>query len=897
MHFKALILFTLICCSLAAFCQQDMDLHITGTYLQGKNILKVKRDFHDPYLWVLAQNNEVYRINSQTRVVESLTSQFAAYNNLQFIDIAGRSQDTVFIATNSTNIVEYKKGVTKVIGAGDGIAGTVNSIGLSALPPTTYAMPNQYIVTIGTSGGLCRYDCKDEVMLPILSDNGNVINGKTAHIYEATYRALMFDGPSSVCLCYPDTVQHKGISSFVSSTQFDGELYFGGNSFGHTLKSAYFTTGDPYVPNEELSLYANQFWATENGLFENKWDYSFSTIFFPSRHYLKGIDISKITSIYGLIPFGSYVNTGLVHENLLIGSSQGLYFSNSQYRNGLNLYTFFHFNDLGNKAINDICVDANSYDIVSTNYYNHPSPYGNTVNSTQDSYVCEDGIWIAANDGLYFITPDYLPYIDMTQKINGLKFDAYNLYQSTEIQVCANTPTQMDIYTNYYGGNSIQWYRDGIALVNETKFNLTTSEPGDYYAILYDPCTPIHLETNHLKISTVAAPVFTFNYADKLYYCSGSNATLQTENNPNYQYRWYKDGTLNGIKTASLNVTDAGKYKLEVSGCSGNWVSTKEVEVNFIKLPQPSVSADKSAYCIGDQSTLTVNTPLSDTYDINWYLNGTPINADQNKTSIVTDQPGSYTVNVSSKLASCIQSSASYNLSFEPPPTLSLQKIINTTFCDGQSVSLKATYSGGTIKWSTGETVDQINTKQTGIYTAMVSTAAGCTVSKDISVQFFPNPVLNIQDASLCQFTNQTITLTAPAGFAKYEWNGQAGTSTYVTGTLGKVTLKVTDNNGCTASQTINISSHCDDIHIPNTFTPNGDGINDKWEIAGLQGDESTIVKVYNRYGELLFKNVGYSIPWDGTYKDKKLPAGVYYYVINTRGSNQVISGSVSIIY
>jgi gliding motility-associated-like protein len=248
-------------------------------------------------------------------------------------------------------------------------------------------------------------------------------------------------------------------------------------------------------------------------------------------------------------------------------------------------------------------------------------------------------------------------------------------------------------------------------------------------------------------------------------------------------------------------------------------------------------------------------------------------------------------------LASCIQSSASYNLSFEPPPTLSLQKIINTTFCDGQSVSLKATYSGGTIKWSTGETVDQINTKQTGIYTAMVSTAAGCTVSKDISVQFFPNPVLNIPDASLCQFTHQTITLTAPTGFAKYEWNGQAGTSTYVTGTLGKVTLKVTDNNGCTALQTINISIHCDDIHIPNTFTPNGDGINDKWEIAGLQGDESTIVKVYNRYGDLLFKNVGYSIPWDGTYKDKKLPAGVYYYVINTRGSNQVISGSVSIIY
>jgi gliding motility-associated-like protein len=670
-------------------------------------------------------------------------------------------------------------------------------------------------------------------------------------------------------------------------TLFGADIYLGGRSFGNNVKTAFFIASNPHQPNRDFTWLGIHLWATEKGMFQTQWDHSYISGFNPIQYYLKGVDIRKISSVYGLLNFGTPEYRMLIKENVLVGTAQGLYFSDSQLSKAPNIhYTFFHYDGLGNKLINDICVNANSYDRTY---------YGSFLATTTGA-ICEDGIWVAAEDGLYFITQDYGPYIDPNQKVQALVFHGHD-FTTSELQSCANSPIDILFVYGETNGALIKWFKDGVEIPNENGKKLTTNQPGDYNAIMYDPCSSIHLETNHLKITTIAAPVFTFNYPDKLYYCNGSAATLQTENNPNYQYRWYKDGTLNGIKTASLNVTDAGKYKLEVSGCSANWVSTKEVEVNFIKLPQPSVSADKSAYCIGDQSTLTVNTPLSDTYDINWYLNGTPINADQNKTSIVTDQPGSYTVNVSSKLASCIQSSASYNLSFEPPPTLSLQKIINTTFCDGQSVSLKATYSGGTIKWSTGETVDQINTKQTGIYTAMVSTAAGCTVSKDISVQFFPNPVLNIPDASLCQFTHQTITLTAPTGFAKYEWNGQAGTSTYVTGTLGKVTLKVTDNNGCTALQTINISIHCDDIHIPNTFTPNGDGINDKWEIAGLQGDESTIVKVYNRYGDLLFKNVGYSIPWDGTYKDKKLPAGVYYYVINTRGSNQVISGSVSIIY
>lgn len=865
-----------------------MDLHLSRSLLTGKKILKVKRDFNDPFLWVLAQNNEVYRVNSLTFDIDDYTGAFSAFKNLNFIDIAGRSQDTVFIATNSTNIIDYKKGITKLIGAADGIAGIVNSIGLNNIGESGVTFSTHYILAVGTDHGISRYDFKAGTVLPAFIN----IDSK---VFESTYRTLTMTSTSG-CHCYPDTVEHKGISNFVNYSEIVGEIYLGGNSFGHNLRSVFSTSGNPYFPAGQFSYYAMQIWATENGLFENYLNYSSSTAFYPTRHYLKGVDISKVTSIYGLLPFGGYYISGLVHENLLVGSLQGLYFSNSEYRKGLTEYSFFHFNELGNKPINDICVNVNSYDITGSNIINRSnSPYG-TSNQTSTGYVCENGIWVAANDGLYYITADYLPYVDNTQILSSaLTFDGSN-FPLTEIQTCAGTPIKMNINTAYYGSSFIAWYKDGVAIPNEIQNSLTATQPGEYYAILYDPCTPVHFETNRLKIKITAAPVFTFNYPDKITYCDGATATLKTESNIAYLYRWYKDGVLNGNTTATLNTTQAGKYKLEVSACAANWVATKEVQIDFIKITQPVITANKQAYCLGDDATLSVNVP-NGTYVITWFRDGIIMIANQNKNSITTNLAGSYTVNVSDNLATCNQTSLAYPLSFEIPPTISIKKLTTATLCDGQTVDLKATYSGGVITWSTGAATDKINVNQTAIYTATVKTVAGCEISKDINIQFLPNPVINVPDATLCQFTNQTLTLTAPAGFTKYQWNGQTGTSNFSTSQLGKVTLTVTDNNGCTATQTINITSHCDDIHLPNAFTPNGDGINDTWIIEGLQGDLTTTVKVYNRYGENVFQSTGYAIPWSGNFNGKKLPAGVYYYVISAHASNKVINGTVTIIY
>ena len=812
--------------------QQDMDLHLNETFLAGKNIIKVKRDFHDPYLWVLAQNNEVYRINSVTKVIDNYTSQFSAYSGLQFIDIAGRSQDTVFIATSSS-IIDYKKGIIKQITAANGIVGVINSIGVdytgSYTTDNTRGLsqrPTANTLLIATNSGMNHYDYQREVITSGASD-------VPAKVFEATYRSEMYSDLEFGD--YNDVVTQYAVVELTKYTIYGGFLYLGGpDNIGTRIQSAFYSTGFAYESEDQLAgldeyvVYANQFWATEKGLFQNFWDYSYQSSN-GYKQYLKGANISKITSIYGLHSFGDTY----IKENLLIGTASGLYFSNSQYLKGRGAnYSFFHYDELGNTPVNDVCTNATSY----------AEP------------ICEGGVWVAAANGLYLLKPDYVPYIDAAQKIQALTFSGQG-FDVSEIQLCNNTSAQATVNGN--GENTIQWYKNGQELPNENNAILNITLPGDYYAVLYDPCSVLHFETNHLKVTVIAAPVFSFNYPNVVNACDGSSTTLKTDDNLNYNYRWYTDEVLNNNTTATFNVTKNGRYRVEVSACQGTWVSSKSVTVNFIKTPQPVIAANKAAYCIGDQASLAINFINDGTYTVNWYQNGLLMTAEQNKTTIITNQDGNYTASIGSNLAGCSQVSANYPLIFNAPPAISLQQIINTTLCDGSTITLKATYTGGTIKWSTGETTDQINVTNPGTYIANVATAAGCTATQSTTVQFYPNPVLNLRDSTLCQYTNEKITFTAPTGFAKYEWNGQQGGSSFVTGKLGPLSLTVTDNNGCTTSQTVQISSHCNEIHIPNTFTPNGDGINDTWVIAGINDDLSVRVSVFNRAGGIIFQKPG----------------------------------------
>jgi gliding motility-associated-like protein len=1022
-----------------AFSQQDVEFHLNVKLLPGKKILKVKRDFYDPYVWVLAQNNEVYRVNSLTMAVDDYTGVFSAYSHLQFVDIAGRSRDTVFIATNSTNVIHYKNGSIRLIGTGDGIPGTVNSVGI-AESLVFNPQKSTSTVMIATNKGFRLYNSDKETITASI-DTGN------SRVYEATYRTEMYKDSSDITADFvtQDTIQYQpAVMKPGDGSTAIGFLWEGGKSFGYNINTAVQIYDSVYGYN---LVFSNYFWGNSRGMFQNYWNYSFYSIYYPGGHYLDGINVNKITNIYGLTSFGNgYQDSehGLIKQNLLIGTDKGFYFSSSLYTGGddpLRKFSLFHDDKLGNIVINDICVD-----VVATS-----------------EPVCENGVWLAANDGLYYLKPDYGKYLG-SQQLKAIRFQ--NLPDTLSgLNVCSGTAALAVI--NTFGvktAGSYQWYKNGSELPGESRDTLTIKTTGDYYAVLYDPCAGIHLESNHLKVNVISGPVFSFNYPDKMQQCNSKPDTLKTDYSPNYHYRWYTNGALNGDTTSQYIVSQTGKYKVEVSACTNSWVTSKEVEVDLINLPFPQIMANKSNYCAGDMASLSVNIPVDTNYTINWYRDGillpidrnfvtirdtTPGNysvmvksnifncsqtaqplqvaftpspvftfnypdelqyckgtalaltavgstnyqyrwykegtltgdlsavlsvsqagkykvevsacpgswvpskevqvdfiqlaipiittdkpaycigdnatfsvnilpnqsstinwykdntllaANSNKTTLVTNLAGIYAVSIVNNTANsdgttCSQISAVQSLSFNPPPTVSIVETVKTSLCDGQAVDLAAHYAGGSVKWSTGETSDNITVNKSGNYKLTVTSPAGCQADTSINVSFLANPAFILKDTTICTFKHQSIMLTAPSGFSQYTWNGGTGQQTYLVSQPQKLRLTVTDANGCQATQDIKIVEQCPEIYIPNAFTPNHDGINDTWAIAGLENDQTAEVQVMNRYGIRIFKSKGYNTPWDGKYGNQKIAAGVYYYIISAKNNTQKFSGAVTIIY
>jgi gliding motility-associated-like protein len=1028
---RLIFLFSLLFLVNRSFCQ-DVDLYITGHYLPGKSIIKLNRDFYDGYMWILAKNNEIYRLNTITNQLDNYTTQFQQFNNFQIFDIAAIDSNRVTFAiknSDSTVLVNYRSGgfIYPLRNNFYGIKGNITSIGTASYATqSVYGYANFPGVLIATDKGFYQY----------IYDNGNVNwNGeRPSQIYSATYRDQMF-----IAEPISDTTGVNLITAMApiygSITGFNATLRTGG-LFGDLIKTAYVTANE--LPNSLPYYTPDVFWGNSNGLFHEKSrnDHPFLS---RTEQYLNNININKITDIFGLTAFGNSV----AKENLLIGTDNGLYYSSSFLHAGLDTsldkFTLYHFDQLGNIPVTSIEVNAKSAQ----------APF------------CEDGIWLATNNGFYLVRPDFAAYLDTGKLVNSIQFK--NSLDTAAKKICAGD--SIVIQTNVdVSATSIQWFKDGQPLLNANKPTFTINATGDYYAILFDPCQTTHLQSNHLKVNVISGPVFSFNYPDKIQQCNSKPNTLKTDYSSNYHYRWYTNGTLNGNTTSQYIVSRTGKYKVEVSACTNSWVTSKEVEVDLINLPFPQITANKSNYCAGDMASLSVNIPVDTNYTINWYRDGVLLPAYKNVVAIKDTTPGSYTVMVNSNIFNCSQTaqplqiaftpspvfafnypdelqyckgtalaltavgstnyqyrwykdgtltgdlsavlsvsqagkykvevsacpgswvpskevqvdfiqlaipiittdkpaycigdnatfsvnilpnqsstinwykdntllaansnkttlvtnlagiyavsivnntansdgttcsqiSAVQSLSFNPPPTVSIAETVETSLCDGQAVDLAANYAGGSVKWSTGETSDNITVSKSGNYKLTVTSPAGCQADTSINISFLTNPVFTLKDTTICTYKRQSIMLTAPSGFSQYAWNGETGQQTYLVSQPQKLRLTVTDANGCQATQDIKIVEQCPEIYIPNAFTPNHDGINDTWAIAGLENDQTVEVQVMNRYGIRIFESKGYNIPWDGKYGSQKIATGVYYYIITAKNRTQRFSGSVMVIY
>jgi gliding motility-associated-like protein len=170
----------------------------------------------------------------------------------------------------------------------------------------------------------------------------------------------------------------------------------------------------------------------------------------------------------------------------------------------------------------------------------------------------------------------------------------------------------------------------------------------------------------------------------------------------------------------------------------------------------------------------------------------------------------------------------------------------------------------------------------------VVITNGGCTDADTVQVASLPGPTADA-GADQTIITGMTTTIggspTGPSG-STYVWGptvglGDPNSSNPVASPTGTTTyvVQVTDTAGCGSTDTV-VVSVVPMIDFPNGFTPNGDGINDYWQIDNIQLFENCEVEVFNRWGERLFYSRGYVTPFDGRFNGEPLPVGTYYYII-----------------
>jgi gliding motility-associated-like protein len=283
----------------------------------------------------------------------------------------------------------------------------------------------------------------------------------------------------------------------------------------------------------------------------------------------------------------------------------------------------------------------------------------------------------------------------------------------------------------------------------------------------------------------------------------------------------------------------------------------------------------------------------------------------------------SQTIFIYDQNGSCFDE-VSFTVTINPSPVL-VSISGGATYCAGADVADILVEVTGSPDYTLGYTLD--GTAQTvassngtinlgnaaGTYVVTSLEDAGCTASVSGTQTIVVNPVPTApiagDDATYCyydEFTpmyaqttlNGTLTWYSDAGLSQQVGTGESLLPSSTVGTYTYYVVETAANCQGPSTLVTIVVEQCE-TEIPTAFTPDGDGVNDFWIIPDLSTNfPDNVVRVYNRWGNLIFESEGYATPWDGTYNGAELPVASYYFIVdfNDGGVTKPASGTVTIV-
>lgn len=536
-------------------------------------------------------------------------------------------------------------------------------------------------------------------------------------------------------------------------------------------------------------------------------------------------------------------------------------------------------------------------------------------------------------------------FIDPFVSFSGAEFDRRQNFPTSYVGPAILCPADTGVITatGIPGALGYQWYRDGVAIVGETDTFMTVDTAGNFYCVAnFGQCKDVFSDTTTVTLSAAnfdfgddremctdtgatlaAAPGFVsylwntgatsatiqvnsngsywvqvtdtagcvgrdtvvmtlhplpdpvVTASGPLDFCPGDSVVLQAFSPQWFSYSW----NTGGVTSANLLVTQPGSYQVEVIDQFGCVDTSASVSVSFLGVPVLDLGPDRS-FCDGDSTVLDVGNQWSAVLWA-WGYTGT---------SYTATFSGSYLVSVTDSNGCQDADTIAVQVFNLPEVAVS----VGGTVCPGQTWPINATPGFASYLWSNGATTSAIAVGA-GRYDVTITDGNGCTDASDsVTVDEFP------------ALSTPVITQGADALFAtaapNYQWYKDgvpiagATSSAYAPTETGTYLISVIDPNGCDTlfSNAISIVIIRDitQDQVPEGFSPNGDGINDFFEIDNLSFFPGNSLRVVNRWGQ----DVYVKAPYDNSFGGQSdtgvaLPDATYFYILDLGNGKAPLSG------
>ena len=362
------------------------------------------------------------------------------------------------------------------------------------------------------------------------------------------------------------------------------------------------------------------------------------------------------------------------------------------------------------------------------------------------------------------------------------------------------------------------------------------------------------------------------------------------------------------------NITQKVYLQLTQNGCNSN---TDSVLILIHPKPISSFTISPNIICSGGISNFTFNGVTNSSgglVNYTWNFDGggavpgtgvgphtvgyvSPSNTSVHQTSLIITQDG------------CSDTS-NQNITVTPQPNPVIKG--NHTFCLGETVMLTLSPTGfPTVHWSNGGSTDTIFVKQEGNYFVNISDAAGCSGNTSFKLEGFAAPTANAGvDTTIFEGVSIQLNSNSSYGADLFAWSPPTGLSNTTSPnpicTVDKTTsyqlVYTNSTTNCSdTDEVVIVVKPCEEIMVPNAFTPNGDGYNDYFMILNPDKFYNLLhFRIYNRWGELLYQtNDKNALGWDGKFNGINQEAGTYVYsiVANCTGNKKVsLKGDVTLV-